>query len=403
MLHMLHVATYFAATLLGLPAALAQTTQTAGALCKSDGIEEHGLENTCNVSFLQARMQLQKSGTHAHHSSAKKVLPSMVLFTWIFGEEYASKPLFKAFLASAAGCGVDVVVLGDAWPASVARPGNVRHVNLSWQSLISLLEDKIMGGERLHAMRDAARSHNYKKVIDFKPMTNYLFPDLMKGYDWWGWMDNDLMLGDLSTTLLPRLQQSNTDVWNEQVQKPSKSNFARSYGVCYSHGPFTVLRTASAASSLLTREPYREIARLVPRESSIVSFDENGWIVKNYTRSFSGILLSASKTSEIVMSKLIPEVLDVNDQRCLDDDASSALDCSFCRFHAQPAAGHDAISVLDYSKIGRSVLQNKDGSDIVFCHMQKGKRIPNFDDVLTMNLNAFELTFPLLTGFGASG
>jgi hypothetical protein len=40
-------------------------------------------------------------------------------------------------------------------------------------------------------------SRNYYKVNDFKPAFAHLFPDLLHGYDLWGTIDNDILLGDV--------------------------------------------------------------------------------------------------------------------------------------------------------------------------------------------------------------
>jgi len=366
------------------------------------------LDDACNQSatFLQTGTEINAMRLHSRKTQKDRQagLPSMVLFTWVFGESYVRAPLFKLFLASAAGCGADVVVLGDAWPSDVMKPANVRHEKVSWDQLISLLEEKIMDGERLDDMRSHATEPNYKKIIDVKPMTAYLVPHLVQGYDWWGYMDNDLLLGDLSSVLLPQLQQSSTDVWSEQVQEPEISSWTRKAGVCYSHGPFTVLRTSSAASSLLTKASYRDIAQQAVRDNTIVNFDENAYSQDNYTRSFSWILLSAAKSSEIVMTKLLSKANDVNDIRCFGEHANApvGLDCGFCMFQPEPAAGQELVSVMDYPNIGRSVLLDKGRSDIVFCHMQKGKKaVPNFDETVSAHLGDSRLAYSLRFGFNA--
>lgn len=328
-------------------------------------------------------------------------LPSMVLFTWIYGDSYFRKPLFKLFLASAAGCGVDVVVLGDAWPPDLLQPDNVRNVTISWDSLVLLLEEKLMDGERLVAMRGL---RDFKKVNDIKPLTALLLPHLVQGYDWWGWVDNDLLLGDLRALLLPKLQRSSTDVWSDQVQAPEDSAWAQHFGVCYSHGPFTVLRASSAASTLAAKEHYRDIARQELRYGFPMSFDENGMGVDNYTQSYSWMLLSASKASVISMTKLPEEVNHVNDVTCNPRHAAGPVgaDCGYCAFQPEPDAGLELRSVVDYQSIARTVLQDHTGSNVLYCHMQIGKNLPNFDDSVLAHLNKSRIIYTLASGFGAA-
>lgn len=362
-------------------------------------IETDSEDHNFSTQLLQSRASI---GLGRRANNERAGLPSMVLFTWVYGDQLFQRPLFKLFLASAAGCGADVVVLGDAWPSDLRKPANVRNVTIGWDSLVSLLEEKVMGGESLDAMRS---QREYKKINDVKPLTAYLFPDFVSAYDWWGWTDNDLLLGDLATYLLPKLKKSSTDVWSDQVQAPEISSWTQTFGVDYSHGPFTVVRTSSAVSTLFNQEPYRSIIHQAFRFGFNVNFGENGFLVNNYTQSFSWCLLSASTASAIAMTKLSGEVKDVNDVRCnpRHADAPIAVDCGFCAFRPEPVAGQKLGSVVEYSIIGRSVLQDKSGSNVIFCHTQIGKTLPNFNDSILTHLGESRLTYTLLGGFSAGG
>lgn len=352
----------------------------------SESCTERASEDCDSSTQLLQSSAMRRFSLGKLQSDRSADLPSMVLFTWIYGDSYFRKPLFKLFLASAAGCGVDVVVLGDAWPPDLPRPKNVRNVSISWDSLVLLLEEKLMDGERLVVMRSL---RDFKKINDVKPMTALLLPHLVQGYDWWGWVDNDVLLGDLRSLLLPKLQRSSTDVWSDQVQVPEQSAWSRKFGVCYSHGPFTVLRTSSAASALAAKEHYLDIVRQELRYGFPISFDENGMGINNYTQSYSWMLLSASKSFAISMTKLPEKVNQVNDVTCNPKHAVGPIgaDCGYCAFQPQPAAGLELRSVVDYPSIGRTVLQDQTGSNVLYCHMQMGKYLPEFDDTVLAHLN----------------
>jgi hypothetical protein len=71
-------------------------------------------------------------------------------------------------------------------------------------------------------------SRNNYKINDFKPAFGYLFPNLLDHYDWWGAIDNDILLGDVRR-LVNSYYLENFDVIGAMPYHPT-------------WGPFTLYR-----------------------------------------------------------------------------------------------------------------------------------------------------------------
>jgi hypothetical protein len=41
--------------------------------------------------------------------------------------------------------------------------------------------------------------------VDLKPFFAYLFPQVGEGYDWWGHLDNDMLLGNVHHFVTPEM------------------------------------------------------------------------------------------------------------------------------------------------------------------------------------------------------
>ena len=79
-----------------------------------------------------------------------------------------------------------------------------------------------------------------------KPMLSSFFPEEVRPYEWWGWTDNDLLLGDLGRTIGDLLLREDVHLLSSLVNK--------------SHGPLTILR-ASATDELLASDRVRGMMR----------------------------------------------------------------------------------------------------------------------------------------------
>lgn len=303
----------------------------------------------------------------------------VLLFSWGYRDPHLTssipsplgKPFgipFRLFLRSVEGSHADVVLVGDEPPSDVVLPPNVRHVHLSWDDLATRLEAIFTGGKRLEGFR----ASNRFKVNDVKPMSAVLFPELLQGYEWWGWCDSDIWLGDVSRMLAPYM-----DGPVDQVSAmPGRS-----------HGPFTILRVRPDLDGLLSAAgPYADTVRKVLKWDRNVAFDEWSAVANHSLRedgigfrtSFSGVLEAAKKQGALRLPR--------------NDDALAKmwmLDCRCNRARAASAAKHggscstrDALGATDFCSMTQhlvdgeltTVLRNRDGGEWLYCHFQCGKR-----------------------------
>ncbi|KAG7355178.1 hypothetical protein IV203_004534 [Nitzschia inconspicua] len=119
--------------------------------------------------------------------------PSVVLVSLIFGENAANKKTLQMFVKSAETSGVDVILFGDPVPSFPLPAANVRHVPCSWKVFVDRVSQRLFDGKEPGTLRKAT----YYKIIDFKPLFAFLFPEHVQSYDWWGHVDNDLILGNV--------------------------------------------------------------------------------------------------------------------------------------------------------------------------------------------------------------
>lgn len=90
---------------------------------------------------------------------------------------------------------IEVLLFVDRTPA-ITPPSNVHIKHTDKLSLLELIERKT--GLQVTEMTG-------HKLCDFKPLYGLLFSDQLKGYQWWGHCDIDLMFGDLGPWLDQRL------------------------------------------------------------------------------------------------------------------------------------------------------------------------------------------------------
>eukprot|EP00729_Bicosta_minor_P011251 gene11251-18053_t len=129
--------------------------------------------------------------------------PRIMLFTLIFGESAANNPWLRLFLRSAAYSGVNYTIVGS--PAvPFYLPDNVQQIEITLQEIVGLLEEKVFNGEILTELKNIS----FYKAIDFKPLLGYLFQDpYLHDFDWWGHIDNDMLMGNVRKFLPGKLLQ----------------------------------------------------------------------------------------------------------------------------------------------------------------------------------------------------
>lgn len=90
--------------------------------------------------------------------------------------------------------GLDVIVVTPQHPGG-DLPSNVRIVEMPAGEIVRRLESAV--GFSLGSFR-------WHKLCDFRPFFGLAFADLLKPYEFWGYCDTDMMLGDLSGVLEPK-------------------------------------------------------------------------------------------------------------------------------------------------------------------------------------------------------
>ena len=127
--------------------------------------------------------------------------PKILLFTYIYGEQAANKGYLRLFVESARRSGIELALVGYPGPP-FHLPPNVRYIPVTWDELVDRIKFKILNGTE---PTDLRATDLYYKVNDFKPVFAHLFPEIVHGYDWWGSMDNDLVLGNMRKFLNQQL------------------------------------------------------------------------------------------------------------------------------------------------------------------------------------------------------
>lgn len=103
-------------------------------------------------------------------------------------------------------------------------PGNVHLVKSTFEEV----QNKIKRAFDFEPVIDS-----YHKLCEYKPAYGYLFPELIAGYDYWGYGDMDLIYGDLRHFLTPKVLDfnkiftyghltliENKDIYNTMFMQP---------------------------------------------------------------------------------------------------------------------------------------------------------------------------------------
>jgi len=131
--------------------------------------------------------------------------PKVALFTMNFGDEDTIQPWLPLFLKSAATSGVDYFIVGNLVPP-MSLPPNIQRIPITYDRLVKRISYQLFGGRELGMINSA-----YYKVNDIKPLLGSLFRSKIKDYDWWGYIDNDMMMGNVRK-FLSREMLNNYDV-----------------------------------------------------------------------------------------------------------------------------------------------------------------------------------------------
>jgi len=246
---------------------------------------------------------------------------SILLTTFLYSEKAANKKYLRMFAESARYAeGVDFLIVGDYKPP-FDFPPNMKHVLLPWNDLIDLVVDKVLFGQGEGDLRE---DDGYK-VNDFKPLFAFLFPHLVEGYDWWGHVDNDMVVGSIRKFLTDELLAS-SDILT--AMPGNELN-----GELYTYGPFTLYRNNRVNNELfkLSALPLRTI--MGTRHA--MCFDEWGecgrGMPKHVNASMSGIIHNFRENLGIRWKGNALGM--VQDRHCeQEEEYIGKEDCSPCEF-----------------------------------------------------------------------
>ena len=288
----------------------------------------------------------------------------VVMMTYRFGKAANEKRPFRLFLESMGTSGVDLVIVGDN-PPSYHIPDNIRYYNISWDGFVDRVYREVFDNV---PPTGKLRKAGVRKICDFKPLMAFLFPELIQGYDWWGTIDNDMLVGNFTKFL------NEKQIWNYDIISGKKEHVA--------YGPFMLYRNIPAINELFKLVP-------VPPEDVFDDggyhfFDEwrnNNKLLRN--NSMHGILLNEAPKLGLRVERGIGNIYWDKDEcpfkygydnipeqcgECIYQHGKlykglDGMEVLYCHFHAAkkwlPPLGHHDESLNDDTKIENLVKLNE--------------------------------------------
>jgi hypothetical protein len=187
------------------------------------------------------------------------------------------------------------------------------------------------------------------KVNDFKPLFAFLYPELVRGYDWWGWSDSDMLMGDVMKFLKKDDKLNNYDVISGN---PSRQSW----------GPFQLFRNRPDVNTLFreTETPLNQ--SLIVHPGTSMKFDEWGSGRDHFGDSMAGIIERKRDLKGIRLKSGLGK----------DNDKSGWYrDTGECKFKYRgkvpPRCGE--VVLFPNGTLTRSL----DGAELWFAHFQKSK------------------------------
>lgn len=124
---------------------------------------------------------------------------TLILFTAIYGSSGWNGELLQLFMYSASRVGPNVhfVVFGFPGPPKwMVIPDRITIMKVGWNELVDKAESALQANlSGLRHMAVQAETYGTQKVNDLKPLLPLFYPDMVKGYDHFGWCDNDMVYG----------------------------------------------------------------------------------------------------------------------------------------------------------------------------------------------------------------
>ena len=145
-------------------------------------------------------------------SISSTLMPPVAIFTGRWGSWPGWMPLVLKSLSH--NTWAHFILLSEAPPRALL-PANVIFHNLSIESLEFKMREKVGLNVNL-SVRDTsangeATGMSTAKTNDLKPMWGEVFADsLLRGYEWWGYLQEDVLLGDVTVCISPYVFPMNT-------------------------------------------------------------------------------------------------------------------------------------------------------------------------------------------------
>lgn len=156
---------------------------------------------------------------------------------------------------------IDFIIISDN-EYERKLPENVKILNLDWQQLKRIISQKLELNIQI--------SSPYK-LCDFKPAYGFIFPDLTRGYDFWGHGDLDVIFGRIRTFITADVLESH-DL------------------ICVRHdfltGYFTLFRNCKKMNELFTHSKDYEKVFTSPNH---YCFDETNFAFTPFTEGLSAV------------------------------------------------------------------------------------------------------------------
>ena len=302
-----------------------------------------------NAPPINPKAAGEKSGNflRATAKSSESLPQKVIIMTFVFGKETGSKRALRMFVESAKHSGFDFAMIGDA-ELPYQLPDNFRFYNITWDAFIDRIFQKIRDGNETTDLRKAV----YRKTCDFTPVMGYLFPELAIGYDWWGHIDSDVIVGNM-TKFIPQEMLRNNDII-------SGVNFTVAWG------PFTLFRNTKDINELFMLSPEPLEKNLLDKKN--VYFDN--WGNNNPERfniSITGIITNEGPRLGLRTQKGTNGEITWDKRECpfkYGGEENIPEWCNECIFDQ---------GVLTHGK---------EGKEILFCHFHASKKRPQHEGSL---------------------
>ena len=118
---------------------------------------------------------------------------SLVLITFFFSQSAQLPTTLPLFLLSVSyNPSIEFRIVSNVPRLNIPQPENLQLVYMSHEDIRQKLRS------RLNVTRDDVFTASFPyKLCDFKPMFGIIFDEIVKGFEFWGHVDNDMILSDL--------------------------------------------------------------------------------------------------------------------------------------------------------------------------------------------------------------